>query len=919
MEFGSVVQFLEDKTILITGATGFLAKILLEKILRVQPKVKKIYLLLRAADAKSASQRLQNEVIGKDLFRILKEKWGENLNSIVTKKIVLVPGDISHEDDLGVKDSNLREEMWSQLDVVVNLAATTNFDEGYDVALGINTMGAKHVLCFAKKCVRLKVLVHVSTGERAGLILETPYGVGDTLNGVCGLDIDEEKKLVDQKLNELQAEGATADAIKDAMKDMGMERAKVYGWPNTCVFTKAMGEMLVGHLKEDLSVVIIRPTIVTSTYKEPFPGWVEGVRTIDSLAVGYGKGRLTCFLGDITGIVDVIPADMVVNAIIVAMVAHANRPSENAIYQVGSSVRNPMRYTNLQDCGFNYFTNKPWIGKDGRPVKVGRVKVLSSRASFHRYMAIRYLLLLKGLELANTAFCHFFEDKYSDLNRKIKFVMKLVELYRPYLFFRGVFDDLNTEKLRMAARENNLETDMFYFDPKTIDWEDYLTNIHFPGVLRMAYLLPRNVLSAKGLAGFARISRSSDFLQYSLGKRVWMAKHLRIYTGEMNVGDLEENVGKCVFVFVEKILRVQPNVKKFYLLLRAADAKSATERLRDEVIAKDLFRVLREKHGAGLHSFISEKVTPVPGDISHEDLGVKDSSLKDEMWREIDVMLNFAATTNFDERYDVALGINTLGALHVLNFAKKCVKIKMLVHVSTAYVCGEDAGLILEQPYHMGMAKKGDEKIDINFEKRMVQEKLNELKLENVPEKQITSAMKDFGIERARLFGWPNTYVFTKAMGEMLLVNFKDSLPLVIIRPTMVASTYKEPFPGWIEGVRTIDSIIVGYGKGRVTCFISGPRSTLDVIPADMVVNAIIVAMVARAKQHSEIIYHLGSSFRNPVNFSNLHDFSFRYFSEHPWINKEGDSVKIGKGIVLSSMSKFYTYMAIRFLLPLKV
>ncbi|KAL3580902.1 hypothetical protein D5086_018737, partial [Populus alba] len=306
---------------------------------------------------------------------------------------------------------------------------------------------------------------------------------------------------------------------------------------------------------------------------------------------------------------------------------------------------------------------------------------------------------------------------------------------------------------------------------------------------------------------------------------------------------------------LEKILRVQPKVKKIYLLLRAADAKSASQRLQNEVIGKDLFRVLREKHGAGLHSFISEKVTPVPGDISHEDLGVKDSSLKDEIWREIDVMLNFAATTNFDERYDVALGINTLGALHVLNFAKKCVKIKMLVHVSTG---------------------------------------------------------------KARLFGWPNTYVFTKAMGEMLLVNFKDSLPLVIIRPTMVASTYKDPFPGWIEGVRTIDSVIVGYGKGRVTCFISGPRSTLDVIPADMVVNAIIVAMVARAKQHSEIIYHLGSSFRNPVTVSNLHDFIFRYFSEHPWINKEGGSVKVGKGIVLTSMPKFYTYMAIRFLLPLK-
>lgn len=36
--------------------------------------------------------------------------------------------------------------------------------------------------------------------------------------------------------------------------------------------------MLLGELKENIPLVIIRPTIVTSTYKEPFPGWVEGVR-----------------------------------------------------------------------------------------------------------------------------------------------------------------------------------------------------------------------------------------------------------------------------------------------------------------------------------------------------------------------------------------------------------------------------------------------------------------------------------------------------------------------------------------------------------------------------------------------------------------------------------------------------------------
>lgn len=61
---------------------------------------------------------------------------------------------------------------------------------------------------------------------------------------------------------------------------MDFFRAKVYGWPNTYVFTKAMAEMLVGELKGDMPVVILRPTIVLSTYKEPIPGWAEGVRYV---------------------------------------------------------------------------------------------------------------------------------------------------------------------------------------------------------------------------------------------------------------------------------------------------------------------------------------------------------------------------------------------------------------------------------------------------------------------------------------------------------------------------------------------------------------------------------------------------------------------------------------------------------------
>ncbi|RDY01931.1 Fatty acyl-CoA reductase 3, partial [Mucuna pruriens] len=486
MELGSITDFLEDKNVMVIGAAGFLAKIFVEKVLRVQPNVKKLYLLLRATDAQSATQRLHNEIIRKDLFRLLKDNLGAKFNSFVSEKLTLVPGDISQE-NFNLKDPILRDEICNQIHCIVNLAATTDFDERYDVALAINTLGVKHVLNFAKSCIKLKVLVHVSTayvcGEKGGLIVEDPCQLGVSLNGVPGLDIDMEKKLVEEKLNQLRQVEAKEDDIKMAMKDLGMKRATTYGWPNTYVFTKAMGEMLIETLKENMSVVIVRPTMITSTYKEPFPGWVEGVRTIDSFIVAYGKGKLTCFPGDMKAIFDAIPADMVVNAIITAMVAHANHPCDNIIYHVGSSLANPVRYHNLKDYSFKYFKAKPYVNKKGKPIKVGEITVLNNMTSFQRYMFIRYLLPLKGLKLANAAFCQCFQGTYVDIIRKIHIVMRLVDLYKPYLFFNGVFGNMNTEKLQITARQGGVEMDLFYFDPKIIDWEDYFMNIHFPGIV----------------------------------------------------------------------------------------------------------------------------------------------------------------------------------------------------------------------------------------------------------------------------------------------------------------------------------------------------------------------------------------------------------------------------------------------------
>ncbi|MED6227620.1 hypothetical protein PIB30_115528, partial [Stylosanthes scabra] len=61
-------------------------------------------------------------------------------------------------------------------------------------------------------------------GERQGVILEDPHKVGVSLNGVVGLDIDMEKKVIEETLNQLQKKEATDSDIKLAMKDLGIKR-----------------------------------------------------------------------------------------------------------------------------------------------------------------------------------------------------------------------------------------------------------------------------------------------------------------------------------------------------------------------------------------------------------------------------------------------------------------------------------------------------------------------------------------------------------------------------------------------------------------------------------------------------------------------------------------------------------------------
>ncbi|PKU84767.1 Alcohol-forming fatty acyl-CoA reductase [Dendrobium catenatum] len=194
-----------------------------DEVLRVQPNVKKLFLLVRAEDAKLVAEHVQNEVFAKDLFDVLKEKHGSNFDSFISKTVYSVAGDIIFE-NLGIEDYNLREMLWEEIDIVVNVAATTNFYERYVVSLNINTLGAKHVLEFAKQCTKVKMILHVSTdGVKDGIISEKPFHFGEALNKDLYLDIEGELRLVEDRKKELREQNSTIEAEKIAMKELGSQ------------------------------------------------------------------------------------------------------------------------------------------------------------------------------------------------------------------------------------------------------------------------------------------------------------------------------------------------------------------------------------------------------------------------------------------------------------------------------------------------------------------------------------------------------------------------------------------------------------------------------------------------------------------------------------------------------------------------
>ena len=99
------------------------------------------------------------------------------------------------------------------------------------------------------------------------------------------------------------------------------------------------------------------------------------------------------------------------------------------------------------------------------------------------------------------------------------------------------------------------------------------------------------------------------------------------------------------------------------------------------------------------------------------------------------------------------------------------------------------------------------------------------------------------GTERARSLGWTDCYTFTKALGERVVEEHAKTRPASIVRPSIIESALVRPHPGWIEGFKMAEPLILAYGRGELPEFPAAADTIVDIVPVDHVVAAIVAVL----------------------------------------------------------------------------
>ena len=141
MEGGlNVTQFLGGKTVFVTGSTGFVGKVIVEKLLR-SFDCGRIYVLVRPQKGSTATERMQKEIISSEIFTRLRNELGsaENFNALVNQKLFAIGGELTRSKiGLSVEDE---ATLLNEVNIIIHSAAVVDFNERLDRAIELNIRG----------------------------------------------------------------------------------------------------------------------------------------------------------------------------------------------------------------------------------------------------------------------------------------------------------------------------------------------------------------------------------------------------------------------------------------------------------------------------------------------------------------------------------------------------------------------------------------------------------------------------------------------------------------------------------------------------------------------------------------------------------------------------------------------------------
>lgn len=459
-------------TILVTGASGFVGKAVLSALLH-ETEGARVRVLLRSRDRDDARRRLVEEILGAEPFRGAPAGTVERM--LKAGEVEAISGDLG--------DDGLARTAGPQLggiDTAIHCAASVSFEEPLDGALRINGYGPARLAAALRAASSEPHFVHVSTAYtadcRVPVVMET-----DTHPGLAELDPAAVLAEAEGWRAQVEAEAAKAGHderwVEQRLATRGRDLAAAAGWPDTYSMTKAIGEMLL--LRKSPRTTIVRPSIVESALRRPYPGWIEGFKVADPLIIAYASRGLTHLPGRADNPIDLVPVDCVANACVAAA---AHPPAGTRLVSISSSARSPVTLGELAGATHNYFSRHPLTNRAGKEIRFGELR-FTSRTRALMWSRGREELLGLGARAAAFPPARRAQPALRRNQRLAGRIRRMVEIYAPYTALSCRFDDSGAQAL--AAEMGTQERDRFPFDTGSIDWTDYLEGTHLPRLHEM--------------------------------------------------------------------------------------------------------------------------------------------------------------------------------------------------------------------------------------------------------------------------------------------------------------------------------------------------------------------------------------------------------------------------------------------------